>query len=103
MRIRAITFLLLFSLCLTFVVLVLFSTEAQTEYSIAIEGRVWNHSTLTVNLIPQENQSWWKASYLDAALHDIEQWNDAIQDFTFDYPEFSYVSPVTDSSCPNSK
>ena len=75
-------------------VLVSFQVRAQTEYSIDVIGYTWNHSTISVNIIPQENETWWNPSYLNASLHGIAQWNDAIQEFASDHADFSYLLNV---------
>ena len=76
------------------IVLVPPKTEAQTEYSIEIQGYTWDKSTINVCVIPQENMSWWKPAYLDAALHGIAQWNNAIQEFASNNTDYSYLSSV---------
>ncbi|MCK4885506.1 matrixin family metalloprotease, partial [Candidatus Bathyarchaeota archaeon] len=68
--------------------------EAQTEYTIDIRGYTWNHSTISVSIFPRENESWWEPSYLNATLHGIAQWNDAIQEFASNYTDFSYLSSI---------
>jgi hypothetical protein len=66
--------------------------EAQTEYSIGIQGYTWNKSTISICIIPQEKMSWWKPAYLDAALHGIAQWNNAIQEFAIKNTDYYYMS-----------
>ncbi|WNZ28385.1 MAG: matrixin family metalloprotease [Candidatus Bathyarchaeota archaeon] len=70
-------------------------TNAQSEHTIEIRGNTWSDTTFRVAIIPQENQSWWEPTYLDAALHGVAQWNDAIKDFSSQYPEFGYLSRIT--------
>ncbi len=86
---------ILLILSLTFMVLASSQTAAQTEHSIEVRGYTWNHSTISVSIFPQENESWWKPSYLNATLHAIAQWNDAIQEFASNYTDFSYLSRVS--------
>ena len=86
--------ILLLNICSTFVVFAYFQTETKTEYSIDIRGYTWNNSTISVSILPQENETWWKPSYLNASLHGIAQWNDAIQEFASNHPDFSYLSNV---------
>lgn len=87
------TFVLLI-LGLTVVVPVFGHTETQVDYSIDVSGYTWDHYILTVSIFPQENESWWEPAYLYSAIHGVEQWNDAIQDFATSYPEFSYISQL---------
>jgi len=66
----------------------------QADPAIDVTGFAWNHTHVTVSIQPKENESWWRQSYLEAALNGVAQWNDAIQMFSRDYPEFSYLSSV---------
>ncbi|PVX24304.1 MAG: hypothetical protein CW716_10320 [Candidatus Bathyarchaeum sp.] len=68
--------------------------RAQTEYSIEIRGYTWDHSTITVRILPQQNMTWWKPEYLNASLQGISQWNDAMQEFAQNNPSFSFLSDV---------
>lgn len=70
-------------------------TTAQTEHSIETRGNTWPHSVIRVCIISQENQLWWKPEYLDSALNGVAIWNDAIQEFSLNYPEFAYLSKVS--------
>ena len=47
-----------------------------------------------VSILPQENETWWEPSYLNASLHGIAQWNDTIQEFASNHADFSYLSNV---------
>ncbi len=69
-------------------------TVKQTDYSIELRGYAWNHSTISVSILPQENETWWEPSYLNASLHGIAQWNDALKEFASKYTDFSYLSNV---------
>ena len=84
--------ILLLIICPSYVVFASFKTGAQTEYSIDFRGYTWNHSTISVSILPQENETWWEPSYLNATLHAIAQWNDAIQEFASNHTDFSYIS-----------
>ena len=90
----ALTSILLLILCSTFVLAALYWAEAQTDYSLDLAGYTWDHTTISVNVIPQENEPWWEPSYLNATLHGIAQWNDAIQQFSSNY-DFDYLSQVS--------
>ena len=93
-RKHALTLILMLTLCSTLVLTASRPTEAQTEYSIDINGYTWDHPTISVSIFPRENESWWDPSYLNATLHAIAQWNDAIQGFASNYTEFSYLSRI---------
>ena len=66
--------------------------QAKTDYSIALTGPTWDHSSIRVLLTIPSNESWWKASYLNAAIHAINQWNDAIAYFAGVRSDFAYLS-----------
>jgi predicted Zn-dependent protease len=86
-------FLLLLIIC-SITIIAPRKTEAQTEYSIEIQGYTWDKSTISICVLPQKNMSWWKPAYLDAALHGIAQWNNAIQEFASNNTDYSYLSSV---------
>ncbi len=72
-------------------------SESQTqspknEYAIALQGFVWDHSTLNALVVTADNESWWNPSYLNDALRAIGQWNEAIAAFAANYSEYSYLS-----------
>lgn len=68
--------------------------EAQEQYSLDLQRRTWDHSTISVLIIPLENESWWKPPYLNASLRAIAQWNHAIQEFASNYSNFAYLSRI---------
>jgi len=90
----ALTLILMLTLCSTLVLTASRQTEAQTEYSLDVNGYTWDHSTISASIFPRENESWWEPSYLNATLRAIAQWNDAIQEFASNYTEFSYLSRI---------
>ncbi len=90
----ALTYILLLVLGLTLLVPASKQTESQGENSIEVTGYTWDHSTISVSIFPRENKSWWKPSYLNATLHGLAQWNDAIQEFAANHTEFSYLSGI---------
>ena len=81
-------------ICPSYVDLASYRIGAQTVYSIDLQGITWNHSTISCNIVPPENATWWEPSYLNATLRGIAQWNDAIQEFASSYDNFSYLSNV---------
>ena len=66
--------------------------QAQAQYSLGIGGVTWNHSTLSVLIIPQYSASWWAPCYLNATLRSIGEWNNAILTFASNYSDFAYLS-----------
>jgi len=79
-------------LSLTFVVSDFSEGEAQAQYSLNLLGITWDHSTISVLIIPQESELWWEPSYLNATLRAIGEWNNAILDFASNYSIFTYLS-----------
>jgi hypothetical protein len=77
---------------LTLMVSVLGEAQAQAQYSLGLEDLTWNHSTISILVIPQESASWWNPSYLNATLRAIGEWNNAIVDFANNYSNFAYLS-----------
>ena len=71
-------------------------TKAQSTnvYSLKIQGFTWNKDTLNIIVVPPGNVSWWDPTYLDSALHAIGQWNEAINYFSSNYSDYSYLSAV---------
>jgi hypothetical protein len=86
-----------FFLVLTLSLSMLATVGAQTEpdYVLELGGRTWDHSIITVLVIPPSNASWWNPSYLNASLHAIDQWNEAISYFASNYSDFAYLSRLS--------
>ena len=68
--------------------------QAQVQYSLNLEEIAWNHSTISVLIIPQESESWWIPSHLNATLRAISEWNHAILDFASNYTDYAYLSKL---------
>ena len=68
--------------------------EAQSQYSLSLQGLAWSHSSISVLIVPQEDMSWWQPSYLNATLRAVDEWNNAIYDFAANYSGFSYLSTL---------
>lgn len=64
----------------------------KNEYTIALQGFVWDHSTLNALIVMANNESWWNPSYLSSATRAVGQWNDAITAFVSNYSNYSYLS-----------
>ncbi len=67
---------------------------AQTQPSIDLQGLTWNHTTITVLIVPQSQQSWWNPSYLNSTLRAVNVWNNAILNFSSYSSQFSYLSQI---------
>ena len=66
--------------------------QMEPEYVLALGGYTWDHSVITVLVIPSSDESWWDPSYLDASLHAIDQWNETISYFASNHSDFAYLS-----------
>jgi hypothetical protein len=66
--------------------------QAQNKYSLGIQGATWDQSRLKILLVVPNNESWWRASDLDATLRAVGQWNDAISYFASNYSDYAYLS-----------
>ncbi len=82
---------------LVFAACLVSGSESQTqspknEYAIALQGFVWDHSTLNALVVTADNESWWNPSYLSSATRAVGQWNDAIAAFVSNYSDYSYLS-----------
>jgi hypothetical protein len=88
--------LLLMFLVFSFTLTLIVSVKAQTqqEYVLQLEGPTWDHSVLTILVVPQYDQSWWNTGYLNSTLRAISQWNDAIPHFAANQSGFSYLSQL---------
>ncbi len=87
---KTIPVLLIFTLCFT----VILFARAQTDriYELDILGPTWNHSTISVLIIPSFNESWWDPSYLNSSVHAINQWNEAVSYFAANCTDYAYIS-----------
>jgi hypothetical protein len=94
MRIYFLFFLLFSSLFLTAGIFAVNPVRGQNQdnYSLQLQGFVWNHSTLNALIVTADNESWWNPSYLNNTLRAIGQWDDAIAAFASNYSDFSYLS-----------
>ena len=81
-------------LSLTFVACIVGEIEAQTEYSIDIRDETWNHSTIRVLLIPQEDEPWWDTAAINLTFQAVEMWNNALATFASTYQDSAYLSNI---------
>ncbi|MEM3538260.1 MAG: matrixin family metalloprotease [Nitrososphaerales archaeon] len=70
-------------------------TQTQIQPSISLQGYTWDHTTITILIVPQNKQSWWNPSYLNATIRAINMWNNAILNFSSSYSsQFFYLSQI---------
>jgi hypothetical protein len=91
---RFLLFLLISSLFLAACLVNTSGVQAQSQdnYSLKLQGFVWDHTMLTALVVTADNESWWNPADLDTALRAIGQWNDSIEAFASSYTDFSYLS-----------
>ena len=87
-------FTVLLILGLVFAISDFSQAHAQAQYYLNIEGFMWNHSTISVLIVPPGNESWWNPSYLNDTLRAIGEWDQAIFDFASNYSTFAYLSSL---------
>ena len=68
------------------------TAQSESEYVIPLQGPTWDHSVISVLIIPSWSETWWQAGYLDAATRSISQWNDAMTHFSSNKADYSYIS-----------
>jgi predicted Zn-dependent protease len=68
--------------------------QNQENYSLQLQGFVWNHSTLNALVVTADNESWWEPSFLNTSLRAIGQWNEAIATFAANNSDYSYLSDL---------
>ena len=72
-----------------------FRLKVKTTILLALQGFVWNHTTLKALVVAAYNESWWNPDDLNTAIRAIGQWNDAIAAFASNYSDFSYLSSLS--------
>jgi hypothetical protein len=82
-------------LSLSLIPLATAETQNKTEYAIALSGPTWEDSTIQILITQPSNESWWTSAYLNATLHAINQWNEAIAYFAANHSNFTYLSRLT--------
>lgn len=85
-----IVLILILALCSSFSGLAL----GQSEYSLGLEGKTWDHSVINVLILTPQNASWWNPHYVPDALNAMNEWNDALVDFASNYSAYAYLSGV---------
>jgi len=79
---------------LAFAACVIGEIEAQTEYAIDISEATWDHSTIRILLIPQEDEPWWDSAFITLTLQAVDMWNKALATFASTYLDFAYLSDI---------
>jgi predicted Zn-dependent protease len=68
--------------------------QNQENYSLQLQGFVWNRSTLNALVVTADNESWWEPSFLNSSLRAVGQWNEAIATFAANNSDYSYLSDL---------
>jgi len=87
----------LFAFCL--LVLLFAPTIVQAQETVDVPGIEltsfrWNKTTLQALVVTQENQTWWKPYFIDLSQRAADQWNQALDFFADQYPDYAYASSI---------
>ena len=85
----------LLGLNLAFATCVIGEVKTQPEYSIDIAGATWDHSAISILLIPRYNESWWDPAFINLTLQAVDMWNKALATFASTREDFVYVSNIS--------
>jgi hypothetical protein len=61
---------------------------------LALQGSTWDHSNITILIVPAYDKSWWNPGYLNSSLHAISEWNGALSYFASNHSDFAYLSKL---------
>jgi predicted Zn-dependent protease len=61
---------------------------------LALQGSTWDHSNITILIVPAYDKSWWNPGYLNSSLHAISEWNGALSYFALNHSDFAYLSKL---------
>jgi len=85
----------LLGLNLAFATSVIGEVKTQPEYSIDIAEATWDHSNISILLIPRYNESWWDPAFINLTLQAVDMWNKALATFASTREDFVYVSNIS--------
>jgi len=85
----------LLGLNLAFATCMIGEVKTQPEYSIDIAGATWDHSAISILLIPRYNESWWDPAFINLTLQAVDMWNKALATFASTREDFVYVSNIS--------
>ena len=63
-------------------------------YVIQLQGLTWDHLELSVLVVPQTSQFWWRDYFLNSTLRGLQEWNFALQNFSGYDSQFGFMSQV---------
>ena len=87
----------LFAFCLLvllFAPVMVQAQETQDVPGIELTTFRWNKTTLEALVVTQENQTWWKPYFIDLSQRAADQWNQALDFFADQYPDYAYASSI---------
>jgi hypothetical protein len=61
---------------------------------LALQGSTWDHSNITILIVPAYDKPWWNPGYLNSSLHAISEWNGALSYFASNHSDFAYLSKL---------
>jgi len=73
---------------------IVYESNSQSQYSLEIKGRTWDHSSITILILQPVNAPWWNPVFLNAATHAVGEWNDAMSDFASKQSPYEFLSGV---------
>lgn len=85
---------LIIVLSLSFSTLTTVKAQVEPVYSIDLIGPTWETPSIHILITPPSNESWWMQAYLNATVHAINQWNEALSYFATNHSKFAYLSSV---------
>ena len=84
-----------FGLCLGGGSFGVYGQVSRSEVSLELQQATWDHSTLRVLIVTEEDESWWQSAYTNSALRAVGVWNDAFAAFASNYLGFEYLSRLS--------
>jgi predicted Zn-dependent protease len=69
-------------------------TAIEDTPSIDLGQSKWHKDNLRVLLISDEGQSWWQSYFPNMTARAVQQWNDALDYYAQNYPQYSYLANI---------
>ncbi len=85
-------FVLVFTLSLSLFTVA--ESQISTDYEILLDGPTWDHSVISVLILPLYDESWWNPVYLNSTLNAVDTWNHAFSYFASNYSAYDYTADI---------
>ncbi len=69
-------------------------SQVSTDYELALDGPTWDHSVITVLILPLYGAPWWNPDYLNSTLNAVDIWNHGLSYFTLNYSAYDYTADI---------